>query len=52
MQVAIDEHTNRVIVSAALDNLLKGAAGQAIQNANLMAGLNHDAGLIGSGIGV
>lgn len=51
MQIAIDEHTNRVIVSAAIDNLGKGAAGQAIQNANLISGLHEFAGLTGSGIG-
>ncbi len=36
MQVAVDEHTNRLIVSVAIDNLVKGAAGQAIQNANII----------------
>lgn len=51
MQVAIDEHTNRVVVSAAIDNLGKGAAGQAIQNANLIMGLHEYAGLTGTGIG-
>ena len=51
MQVAIDEHANRVVVSAVIDNLGKGAAGQAIQNANLIAGLHEFAGLTGSGIG-
>ena len=45
MQVACDEHTQRVIISTAIDNLGKGAAGQAIQNANLMCGLPEDAGL-------
>ena len=34
-----------LIVIAALDNLLKGAAGQALQNANLMLGLDEGAGL-------
>ena len=51
MQVAIDEHTNRVVVSAAIDNLGKGAAGQAIQNANLISGLHEFAGLTGTGLG-
>ena len=51
MQVAIDEHTNRVVVSAVIDNLGKGAAGQAIQNANLISGLHEYAGLTGTGIG-
>ena len=45
MQVAVDEHTNRLIVSCAIDNLGKGAAGQAIQNANLMCGFIEGAGL-------
>ena len=52
MQVAIDEHTDRVVVSAVIDNLGKGAAGQAIQNANLIMGLHEFAGLTGTGIGV
>ena len=34
----IDERTNRVIVISCIDNLVKGAAGQAVQNLNLMAG--------------
>ena len=51
MQVAIDQHSNRVMVSAVIDNLVKGAAGQAIQNANLMIGLHEFAGLTGTGIG-
>ena len=52
IQVAVDEHTNRLIVSVALDNLGKGAAGQAIQNANIMAGFVENAGLTGDGLGV
>ncbi len=51
MQVAIDEHTNRVVVSAVIDNLGKGAAGQAIQNGNLICGLHEFAGLTGTGLG-
>ena len=51
MQVAIDDHANRVVVSAVIDNLGKGAAGQAIQNANLICGLPEFAGLTGTGIG-
>ncbi len=39
LQVAVDQHTNRLIVSSAIDNLGKGAASQAIQNANIMCGL-------------
>lgn len=52
IQVAVDAHTNRVIVSAAIDNLGKGAAGQAIQNANLISGLPENSGLDFGGIGV
>jgi N-acetyl-gamma-glutamyl-phosphate reductase len=51
MQVAIDEHAGRVVVSAVIDNLGKGAAGQAIQNANLITGLHEFAGLTGTGLG-
>lgn len=45
IQVAVDAHTNRLVVSVALDNLGKGAAGQAIQNANLMCGFPQELGL-------
>ena len=41
----IDERTNRIIVMGALDNLVKGAAGQAVQNMNLMFGLDEKEGL-------
>ena len=51
MQVAIDEHVNRVVVSIAIDNLGKGASAQAIQNANLIAGLPENMGLLVSGLG-
>jgi N-acetyl-gamma-glutamyl-phosphate reductase len=40
-----DERTGTAIVTSALDNLVKGAAGQAIQNANLVLGLDEEAGL-------
>ena len=52
IQVAVDEHTSRVIISVALDNLGKGAASQAIQNANIMCGLPETAGLSYDGLGV
>ena len=52
MQVAVDEHTNRLVVSVAIDNLVKGAAGQAIQNANIICGLPENLGLTGMGLGV
>ena len=41
----IDERTGRVIMMGALDNLVKGAAGQAVQNMNLMLGLPESEGL-------
>jgi len=52
LQVAVDSHSNRLIVSAALDNLGKGAAGQAIQNANLVCGFAENSGLEVLGLGV
>ena len=42
LQVAADTHAGRAIVISALDNLGKGAAGQALQIANLMLGLPED----------
>ncbi len=41
----IDERTNRIIMMGALDNVVKGAAGQAVQNMNLMFGLPENEGL-------
>ncbi len=41
----IDHRTGRLIVISCLDNLVKGAAGQAIQNMNLMLGLPEETGL-------
>ncbi|NLW25099.1 MAG: N-acetyl-gamma-glutamyl-phosphate reductase [Clostridia bacterium] len=40
-----DERTGRIIVFSAIDNLVKGASGQAIQNMNIMFGLEETAGL-------
>ena len=51
IQVAVDEHTHRLIISVAIDNLGKGAASQAIQNANLMCGFHEGAGLSTDGLG-
>lgn len=42
----IDERTNRVVVMGAMDNLVKGAAGQAVQNMNLIMGLPEMKGLM------
>ena len=41
----IDERTGRVVMMGALDNLVKGAAGQAVQNMNLLFGLKESEGL-------
>jgi N-acetyl-gamma-glutamyl-phosphate reductase len=41
----IDPRTNRIIMMGAMDNLVKGAAGQAIQNMNIMFGLAENEGL-------
>lgn len=41
----IDKRTNRIIAMGALDNLVKGAAGQAVQNMNLLFGLEETQGL-------
>ncbi|MDE5780679.1 MAG: N-acetyl-gamma-glutamyl-phosphate reductase [Lachnospiraceae bacterium] len=41
----IDERTGRIIMMGAIDNLIKGAAGQAVQNMNIMFGLEETMGL-------
>ncbi|MDE7067453.1 MAG: N-acetyl-gamma-glutamyl-phosphate reductase, partial [Schaedlerella arabinosiphila] len=41
----IDPRTGRIILMGAIDNLVKGAAGQAVQNMNLMFGLKESEGL-------
>ena len=43
--LAVDVRTNRVIIVSVIDNLVKGAAGQAIQNMNLICGLPEETGL-------
>ena len=45
VNVKVDQRTNRVVMMGALDNLVKGAAGQAVQNMNLMFGLDESEGL-------
>ena len=50
LQIVKDERTNRVTIISALDNLIKGAAGQAVQNANLMFGQSEDSGLTVIGV--
>lgn len=42
---AVDERTGRVTILSVIDNLVKGAAGQAVQNLNLMMGWDEGAGL-------
>jgi N-acetyl-gamma-glutamyl-phosphate reductase len=44
--VTLDGRTGRTVVVSAIDNLVKGAAGQAIQNLNLMLGLPETEGLL------
>ena len=41
----IDERTGRIIMMGAIDNLVKGAAGQAVQNMNILFGLDEAQGL-------
>jgi len=43
--VTVDERTNTFIAISAIDNLIKGAAGQAVQNMNILFGLPEDEGL-------
>jgi N-acetyl-gamma-glutamyl-phosphate reductase len=46
VNVKVDERNGRVVVLAALDNLVKGAAGQAVQNMNLLFGFEESEGLL------
>ncbi|MSS64470.1 N-acetyl-gamma-glutamyl-phosphate reductase [Velocimicrobium porci] len=46
INIAVDERTNRVVMMGAMDNLVKGAAGQAVQNMNLMFGIKETEGLL------
>ena len=50
LQCAVDEHAGRVVVVSAIDNLGKGAAGQALQNANIVLGLPETMGLPMNGV--
>jgi N-acetyl-gamma-glutamyl-phosphate reductase len=43
--VALEKHDGTLVVSSVIDNLLKGASGQAVQNMNLAFGLPENAGL-------
>lgn len=43
--IAVDQRTGRAVVCSVIDNLVKGASGQAVQNMNIMFGLDEKAGL-------
>lgn len=43
--VTVEKHGSKLLVNSAIDNLLKGASGQAVQNMNLLLGLDEKAGL-------
>jgi len=45
LNFTVDRRTNRLVVAAAIDNLIKGASGQAVQNMNLMCGFAEDTAL-------
>ena len=47
--LVVDKRLGRVVVSAAIDNIGKGAAGQAVQNMNIMLGLDEKTGICGAG---
>ena len=46
LQISIDQKTSQITVVSVLDNLIKGASGQAIQNMNLMCGWDQTLGLV------
>jgi N-acetyl-gamma-glutamyl-phosphate reductase len=50
LSATVDTRTGRVLVTSAIDNLGKGAAGQAVQNANVMLGLDETLGLEAVGV--
>ncbi|GAA3511372.1 N-acetyl-gamma-glutamyl-phosphate reductase [Actinocatenispora rupis] len=50
LQVTVDGDSGRIVATSAIDNLGKGAAGQAVQCANLMLGLPETAGLTANGV--
>ncbi|GAA4378637.1 N-acetyl-gamma-glutamyl-phosphate reductase [Paeniglutamicibacter cryotolerans] len=50
VQLALDEHVGRVIVTVAIDNLTKGTAGGAVQSMNIALGLSETAGLMIEGV--
>jgi N-acetyl-gamma-glutamyl-phosphate reductase len=46
--ISLDERTGRIIIMSAIDNIVKGAAGQAVQNMNLMNSFQESTGLLGA----
>lgn len=50
LQISLDAHSGRVVIVSVIDNLGKGAAGQALQNANIITGLPEGAGLSTNGV--
>ena len=48
--LAVDERLGRITIVSAIDNLVKGAAGQAVQNMNIMFGCEETAGLMAAGL--
>lgn len=47
--VVVDERLNRAVITSTIDNIVKGAAGQAVQNMNLIFGLDETTGLSNAG---
>lgn len=43
--VFVDAHARKAVITSTIDNMVKGAAGQAIQNMNLMFGIKEESGL-------
>jgi N-acetyl-gamma-glutamyl-phosphate reductase len=43
--VHVEKYDNKLLITSCIDNLLKGAVGQAVQNMNLMFGIDETAGL-------
>jgi len=50
LQAVVDSDSGRIVITSAIDNLGKGAAGQAVQNANIMLGLPETSGLAIDGV--
>lgn len=48
--LVVDERLGRVVIASTIDNLIKGAAGQAVQNMNLLFGLDETTGLTAPGL--